>query len=111
MPRPLAKNRLEEWEKSALSQAIQRYIFEHGGYASLVRNAEVRQPVVSLALHRRLVTRTDAVKRLFEFLKIVGPASAPEKADERDREQHLLGLLVGLSDGSALADRRLETVL
>ena len=112
MSRPRAENRLSEWEKSALSNAILAVVQREGGYGRIVSETGLRQPLVSLALHRRLVTRTDSVRRLFEYLAISrGAEQRSEQDDGAEREQRLLGLLAGLSDGSIDADQRLEAML
>jgi len=112
MPRPRAENRLSEIERTALAQAIRAVVLTEGGYASVVRNCRVRQPVVSLALHRRLVMRTDSVDRLFEYLKPQGGADEPQDENRpHDRRERLLGLLANLSDGSDVEDERLSTIL
>lgn len=104
----------------ALSQAIQAVVISKGDYSSVVKGARVRQPVVSLALHQRLVVRTKAVERLFEFLRLSRPSRGkhrrPPQAraaplDDSTRKERLLGLLDGLSDGSEAADRRLAGML
>ena len=99
----------------ALSQAIRAIVVNEGNYASIVRGAGVRQPLVSLALHRRLVVRTAHVDRLFEFLNLtrsrMREVDAAFETDEEGRTKLLLGLLVGLSDGSAASDERLAAVL
>ncbi len=100
-----------------LSQAIRSIVAHHGTYVSVVRGAKVTQPVVSLALHQRLVAKTPAVERLFEYLNIepqVGDAPTGDAATsiEADGRTHrLLGMLEGLSDGSKEGDERLATVL
>ena len=112
MSRPRAGNRLSEWQKAALSNAILTVVQREGGYGRVVSETGLRQPLVSLALHRRLVTRTDGVVRLFEYLAIDRRSEQrSEQDDGADREQRLLGLLAGLSDGSFDADQRLEAML
>lgn len=112
MPRPRAENRLSETERTALAQAIRAVVVAEGGYASVVRNSGVRQPVVSLALHRRLIMRTDNVERLFEYLKPKAGAGEPkDEVRSHDRRERLLGLLANLSDGSDVEDERLSNVL
>lgn len=111
---------------TALSQAIRATVLREGGYGSIVRGAEVRQPLVSLALHRRLVVRTENVDRLFEYLQLnvsdttAAPAKQDDNADGRaankpssrsSRRERLLGLLANLSDGSDAGDERLASVL
>lgn len=119
MSRPRAENRLSEIERTALSQAIRAIVISEGNYGSIVREAAVRQPVVSQALHRRLVVRTEAVDRLFEYLLPNSSASIASGADEKltddrvapVRRERLLGMLEQLSDGSNAADERLASVL
>lgn len=112
MPRPRAENRLSESERSALAQAIRAVALAEGDYASVVRNSGVRQPVVSMALHRRLVMRTENVDRLFEYLRPKAGAGEPqEEVRPYERRERLLGMLANLSDGSDLEDERLSTIL
>jgi hypothetical protein len=113
-------------ERTSLSQAIRATMLREGGYSSIVRGAEVRQPVVSLALHRRLVVRTENVDRLFEYLRpnmadatkaaaepaeAFGDTAAGVPPGGVNRRERLLGLLANLSDGSDAADERLASVL
>lgn len=111
---------MTEAERSALSQAIRATVILEGSYSSVVREAAVRQPVVSQALHRRLVVRTEAVDRLFEYLlpnlSFSKTLDAAEKSSGGDgsapaRRERLLGMLDQLSDGSGAADDRLASVL
>jgi hypothetical protein len=116
---------MTDGERTALSQAIRATILREGGYSSIVRGAQVRQPVVSLALHRRLIVRTENVERLFEYLQPnmsdVRTAALPDEADGDAvsdghsgsviRRERLLGLLANLSDGSDAEDERLASVL
>lgn len=118
MSRPRAENRLSEFERTALSLAIRSIVVLEGSYVSVVRGARVRQPLVSLALHQRLVVKTPAVERLFEYLGIEGRADAAVTTDAgelpggRDiRASKLVGMLEGLSDGSKAADNRLAAIL
>jgi hypothetical protein len=118
MSRPRAENRLSEFERVALSQAIRATVSHEGNYTSVVAGAKVAQPVVSLALHQRLVVRTPAVKRLFEYFGISAEprngvtGAAAENSDERSlRALRLAGMLEGLSDGTKEADERLATIL
>ncbi|WP_019832407.1 hypothetical protein [Sphingomonas sp. PR090111-T3T-6A] len=110
---------MTEWERTALSQAIRKTVISQGNYSSIVRETAVRQPVVSQALHRRLVVRTQAVDRLFEYLL---PNSSPSPASDQDdksaadedalrRRERLIGMLDRLSDGSDEADDRLASIL
>lgn len=118
MSRPRAENRLSEFERVALSQAIRATVSHQGNYTAVVAGAKVAQSVVSLALHQRLVVRTPAVERLFEYFGIsaelrngVAGASA-QSSDERSlRALRLAGMLDGLSDGTKEADERLATIL
>jgi hypothetical protein len=118
MSRPRAENRLSENERAALSQAIRSIVVHEGSYVSVVCGAQVSQPVVSLALHQRLVVKTPSVIRLFEYLGIGRLTSGTAQIDEPamltgkvDRVRRLVGMLEGLSDGSREADERLATVL
>lgn len=111
---------MTESERSALSQAIRETVISQGNYSSIVREAAVRQPVVSHALHRRLVVRTEAVNRLFEYLL---PNWSPSPVQDQDgtptqgeeeaarRRERLIGMLDRLSDGSDGAEDRLASVL
>ena len=118
MSRPRAENRLSEFERVALSQAIRATVSHQGNYTAVVAGAKVAQPVVSLALHQRLVARTPAVERLFEYFGIsteagnaLPPATAENSEERGRRAQRLAGMLDGLSDGTKEADERLATIL
>ena len=84
-----------------------------------LEGAVVPQPLVSLALHGRLVLRTAAVDRLFEYLGIrpeqSEDAEAIDLAQPTDRPERRIGaimrLATSLSDGSDAADRRLSSLL
>ena len=108
---------MTELERTALSQAIRETVISEGNYSSIVRGAAVRQPVVSQALHKRLVVRTEAVDRLFEYLLPKSKRSAASRPDERSavdeewRRERLIGMLDRLSDGSGAADARLASIL
>jgi hypothetical protein len=111
---------MTETERVALSQAIREVVISKGNYSSIARETAVRQPVVSHALHRRLVVRTPAVDRLFEYLL---PNSDPSSLSNQggksvggdeavpERRERLIGLLDRLSDGTDAADERLASVL
>lgn len=113
MPRPRVENRMSETERTMLAQAIRAVVLTEGGYASIVRNSGVRQPLVSQALHRRLIVRTKNVERLFEYLdlSVAEPSANLAHASAEDRRERLLGLLANLSDGSDVEDERLSNVL
>jgi hypothetical protein len=111
---------MTEAERVALAQAIRTVVLREGGYGSVVRKTGVRQPLVSMALHQRLVVRTAMVERLFEFLNVKVPERGQgEELDQADLQGgkkedvtgKLLGLLSGLSDGSRAADERLAALL
>ena len=108
---------MSEREKAVLSQAIRAEGLRDGSYAAVVAGADVRQPVVSLALHRRLVMRTDAVDRLFKYLRISGECheQVSDHGDPtpelRARVEALVGLLDPLRDGSEDVDERLANLL
>jgi hypothetical protein len=117
---------MTDGERTALSQAIRATILREGGYGSIVRGTGIRQPLVSLALHRRLVVRTENVDRLFEYLQpnmsdVMSAAAETDdtaagrpagKASGRtSQRERLLGLLANLSDGSDAEDERLASVL
>jgi hypothetical protein len=110
-------------ERTALSQAIRETVARDGNYASIVNGAEVRQPLVSLALHRRLVMRTDSVERLFEYLHLPMAGStkylltAGEASQEigrrsrAERVEHLLDLLDRFGGDPAATDETMASVL
>jgi len=108
---------MSDAERATLSQAIRSVMVRQGSYVSVVQGARVPQPVVSLALHGRLVARTPSVERLFEYLGIApggsGASSTLGDASPNDdaRIRRLVGMLRGLSDGSKEADDRLAAVL
>jgi len=101
-----------------LSRAIAARRLTDGNYAEIIAGAKVRQPVVSLALHRRLVLRTESVDRLFEYLGVDVAAPAANGAADAlvpglpDQGMgSLMQLVAALSDGSDGGDHRLASLL
>lgn len=124
MSRPKAKNRLTERERIELSRAIAGRIAVTGTYADIYRELKIRQPVVSLALHQRLVTRTATVRRLFEYLNIQADEPVddiePDASDGRPAVSHTteeripaeaLEAVMRLSDGTPQQDGELIELL
>ncbi len=117
-------------ERTLLSPGLAARALRDGNYASIAVGANVRQPIVSMALHQRLVVRTTAVTRLFEYLgieagdpeierQLVGGSDA--KADQSENSSKddtggerfvdLVDAVRTLSDGSDEQDIRLVEFL
>jgi hypothetical protein len=100
---------MSDRECLALSQAIRATVQRDGNYGAIVRGAGVSQPFVSLALHRRLVVKTEKIGRLFEYLQLsVDSEPAVDKEVERaERIERLLTLVDGLGASNGASHERI----
>jgi len=94
---------MSDRERFALSQAIRATVLRDGHYGAVVAGAKVPQPLVSLALHQRLVMKTEKVARLFEYLQpaIESEPAVEVLANRSKRIGRVLDLVDGLGSGPA----------
>jgi hypothetical protein len=102
---------MSERERAALSLAIRATVQRDGHYGAVVHGSGVPQPVVSLALHRRLVMRTEKVERLFEYLRPPpdGEPATEVQARRIERVGKILDLVDGLG-GSQASDENISAL-